>query len=60
MLRLLCFPLSARGQLPDLRWLAILLVPDFFALPVPNDGILPLFRSDISDVSVYFALISGH
>ena len=52
MLRLLCFPLSARGQLLNLRWLVILLVPDFFALPVPNDGILPLFRSDISAVSV--------
>ena len=41
MFRLFCFPLSARGQLLDLCWLAILLVPDFFALPVPNDGILP-------------------
>ena len=52
MLRLLCSPLPACRQLLDPRWLAILLVSDFFALLVPNDGILPLFRPDISAVSV--------
>ena len=52
MLRLLCSPLPAGRQLPDLRRLAILLVSDFFALLVPNDGILPLSRPDISAVSV--------
>lgn len=52
MLRFLCSPLPACRQLLDPRWLAILLVSDFFALLVPNDGILPLFRPDISAVSV--------
>ena len=52
MLRLLCSPLPACGQLLNLRWLTILFVSDFFALLVPNDGILPLFRPDISAVSV--------
>ena len=52
MLRLLCSPLPTCRQLLNLRWLTILLVSDFFALLVPNDGILPLFRPDISAVSV--------
>ena len=52
MFRLLCSPLPACRQLLDPRWLAILLVSDFFALLVPNDGILPLFHPDISAVSV--------
>lgn len=60
MLRLLCSPLPAGRHLPDLRRLAILLVSDFFALLVPNDGFLPLFCPDISAVSVSFTFLSGH
>ena len=43
MLRLFCSPLPTCRQLLNLRWLTILLVSDFFALLVPNEGIMPPF-----------------